>query len=181
MEQGTQLGKEAEPILARGGYLPDELMLPVLAVWLAHQKGGWVLDGFPRSLPQAKFLDASLAVNGLELDVVISLEAPFSVLLARIQDRVECQDCRWTGQRAQLVHEDTCPLCDGTASSRADDSEENFRNRYSEFATLTQPVIDHYRQLGLLCPCDATAPQDDVADRLLAAILSMVTGKKLGS
>ncbi|GAA5123501.1 nucleoside monophosphate kinase [Luteolibacter yonseiensis] len=171
MEQGTELGKKAEPILARGGYLPDELMLPILAEWLDRQNDGWVLDGFPRSLPQAKFLDATLAGRGSELDAVVSLEAPFSVLLSRIRDRVECADCRWTGQGEQLADTGKCPVCEGAAGPRADDSEENFRSRHSEFISLTQPVIDHYRKLGHLIPCDATAPQDDVAARLLDAIL----------
>lgn len=173
MEQGTELGKKARPILARGGYLPDELMLPILEDWLARQDGGWVLDGFPRSLPQAKFLDASLAERGGEVDVVVSLEVPFYQLLARIQDRVECPDCRWTGQRMQLTLESKCPTCDGSASPRADDNEENFRNRHSEFVALTQPVIDHYRGMGILCPCDATAPLQGVTDQLLEVILPM--------
>lgn len=167
MEEGSELGKQAEPILARGGYLPDELMFPVLADWVARQSGGWVLDGFPRSLPQAEFLTARLAGQGLRLDAAISLEAPFSVLLNRIQDRVECPDCRWSGRKQQLVVADRCPSCDHPAGPRADDGEENFRSRHAEFCSLTQPAIGYYREMGQLCPCDATAPQDEVAARLL--------------
>lgn len=167
MEQGTQLGRQAEPILARGGYLPDELMFPVLAEWVARQAGGWVLDGFPRSLPQAEFLTARLAARGLRLDAAISLEAPFSVLLDRIQDRVECPDCRWSGQKRQLAPMDRCPLCEQPAGPRADDDEQNFRNRHAEFCSLTQPAVGYYREMEQLCPCDATAPQDEVAARLL--------------
>ena len=167
MEAGTDLGKQAEPILARGEYLPDELMCPILADWLSRQTGGWVLDGFPRSLPQAVFLDEWLAQRDLIIDAAVSLEVPFEVLLARIADRVECPECRWSGQRAQLLAVDQCPTCGSAAGPRADDSEENFRSRHAEFVSLTQPVIDHYRRLGLLCPCDVTAPQDEVAARLL--------------
>lgn len=177
MEQGTDLGRKAQPILARGGYLPDELMLPILADWLTHQNDGWVLDGFPRSLPQAKFLDDALARSGLVMDVVISLEAPFPELLARIQDRVECPDCRWTGQQAQLSHDSECPVCKGPAGPRADDNEENFRSRHSEFMTLTQPVIEHYRGLNLLSPCDATAPLDEVTDWLLEVLPPACVGE----
>lgn len=167
VEAGSDLGKQAEPILARGGYLPDELMLPILAEWLSRQDGGWVLDGFPRSLPQAVFLDAWLAQRGLKLDRAISLEVPFTDLFARIKDRVECPECRWTGQTAQLANSSDCPVCGSTAGPRADDSEENFRSRHAEFRTLTLPVIAHYRNAGVLSPCDATAPQDEVAARLL--------------
>ncbi len=167
MEAGTDLGKQAEPILARGEYLPDDLMCPILADWLFRQSGGWVLDGFPRSLPQAVFLDGWLAKRDLKIDAAVSLEVPFEVLLARIADRVECPECRWTGQRNQLSAAEMCPSCGGSAGPRADDSEENFKSRHAEFVSLTQPVIDHYRHLGLLSPCDATPPQDEVAAKLL--------------
>lgn len=165
--RGTALGKLAEPILARGEYLPDELMCPILADWLSRQVDGWVLDGFPRSLPQALFLDRWLAERNLGVDAAISLEVPFSELIARIRDRVECPSCGWTGQRAQLTSAALCPCCGKACGPRADDSEENFRNRHAEFMSLTQPVIEHYRQAGLLSACDATAPQDEVAARLL--------------
>ncbi|MEO5914989.1 MAG: nucleoside monophosphate kinase [Luteolibacter sp.] len=164
---GTELGKQAEPILARGEYLPDDLMCPILADWLSRQTGGWVLDGFPRSLPQAVFLDEWLAAKDLKIDAAVSLEVPFSELIARIHDRVECPSCRWTGQKAQLATGGTCPACYQPAGPRADDSEENFRSRHAEFVNLTVPVIDHYRASGQLSACDATAPQDEVAARLL--------------
>ena len=167
MEMETDLGKQAEPILARGEYLPDDLMCPILADWLSRQTGGWVLDGFPRSLPQAVFLDDWLARHGLKLDAAVSLEVPFDQLLARIQRRVECPECRWSGQRDQLTHDGKCPVCGGSAGPRADDSEENFRSRHAEFVRLTQPLIGYYREAGLLSPCEATAPESEVAARLL--------------
>jgi len=168
VENHTTLGQQAKPILDRGEYLPDELMCPILADWLSRQTGGWVLDGFPRSLPQAVFLDAWLGKNGLKLDAAVSLEVPFDQLLVRIHDRVECPECRWTGNRAQLSTGTLCPVCDSPAGSRADDGEENFRSRHSEFVSLTQPAIDHYRKVNMLRTCDATAPQDEVAASMLA-------------
>jgi adenylate kinase family enzyme len=81
----SDLGKRAEPFLARGEFLPDELMCPILGDWLAKQTHGWVLDGFPRSLPQAVFLDEWLAQRSLAVDVAVSLEVPFSELLARMK------------------------------------------------------------------------------------------------
>ncbi|NQX00086.1 nucleoside monophosphate kinase [bacterium] len=168
VEAGTALGKQAEPILARGEYLPDDLMCPILADWLASQDGGWVLDGFPRSQPQAVFLDGWLAAKGLKIDAAVSLEVPVEELLARIRNRVECPECRWSGQRQALAAGDQCPTCGSPARPRADDSEQNFRSRHAEFESLTQPVIAHYRHLRVLSPCDATAPQDEVAAQLLS-------------
>lgn len=169
MEAGSDLGNQALPILARGEYLPDELMSPILGEWLKRQSGsvGWVLDGFPRSLPQARFLDEQLSQHGLELDAAVTLDVPFDELLVRVRERVECVDCRWSGQRAQLHEANRCPQCQGVAEPRADDSEENFRNRYGEFVAAVLPVISRYRERGVLCPCDATAPQETVAARIL--------------
>lgn len=166
IEQATELGKLATPILARGEYLPDALMCPILEDWLSQQTGGWVLDGFPRSLPQALFLDEWLAARNLGVDVVVSLEVPISELLKRISARVECPECRWSGQQLQLVRGNHCPMCGSLAGPRADDSEENFRSRHAEFSNLTQPVIAHYQARSLLSVFDATLDQDTVASQI---------------
>jgi adenylate kinase len=167
MEQGTVLGKLAAPLLARGEYLPDDLMSPLIEAWLREQTEGWVLDGFPRSLPQVVFLDDYLAGQGKTLDFAISLEVPLAELISRMAGRLECPECRWTGQSRLAEFASNCPRCGGTVGRRADDDEENFRNRHEGFMSFTQPVIDHYRKKGLLSTCDATASQDQVAARLL--------------
>ena len=167
MEQETDLGKLASPILARGEYLPDHLICPILSDWLSCQSGGWVLDGFPRSLGQAVFLDEWLTRCDLRLDAAISLEVSFDEICIRMANRVECSDCHWTGHCEQSLESGICPRCHGYTRRRADDDKENFRSRHAEFVGLTQPVIEHYRRLNLLCSCDATPPQDEVASRLL--------------
>ncbi len=175
MEERTPLGKAAQPILDRGGYIPDELMCPVIGEWLEKHpdSAGWVLDGFPRSLPQAEYLDLTLSNKGLALDAAIALEAPFEILLERIRNRVECPECRWSGQKSQLSSESACPTCGHQAGPRADDGEANFRNRYSEFTQLTIPVIDHYRNMGRLLSIPATAPKDEVAELILKELGAM--------
>ena len=167
MAMGTDLGNQAAPILARGEYLPDDLMCPLLADWLSCQSGGWVLDGFPRSLQQAVFLDSWLAQRDSKLDASISLEVSFDEILVRISNRIVCSDCHWTGHRGLLSVAGTCPVCGRATNRRADDDEENFRSRHAEFVSLTHPVIEHYRQLNLLYSCDATPPQHEVASLLL--------------
>ncbi len=167
VENATPVGKLAEPILARGEYLPDDLMCRILGDWLEKQPGGWVLDGFPSSLPQAEFLDAWLASNGRRLDAALLLEVPHDVLIERIRNRVECPECRWSGQAEQTVAGGLCPVCATPALPRSDDSEENFTKRHQEFVRLTSPVIGHYQKLNLLKRCAATASQDEVAAKLL--------------
>lgn len=170
IEESTPLGLAAAPILARGGYLPDDLMLPILADWLTKNDSGkgWVLDGFPRSIPQANFLDHWLSENGAALDAAVALEAPFDELLRRIRERVECPSCRWSGQREELSESDQCPKCGDPAAPRDDDGEENFRSRHAEFTALTIPVIDFYRSSGRLITVPATGTKDETAAILIS-------------
>lgn len=170
VERQTPLGIQAKPILDRGGYLPDELMLPLIADWLEHHPGGWVLDGFPRSKPQAEFLDQWLERHGLALDAAIVLEAPFDVLFARIHHRVECPECRWSGQRAELAETGACPKCGGIAAARDDDDEENFRSRFAAYERITGPAIEYFATRGELVRCSAIDAPEVVADRILAAL-----------
>jgi adenylate kinase len=163
----TELGRKAEPILARGEYLPDDLMEPILEEWLLRQSGGWVLDGFPRSKPQAIWLDQWLEKHATPLDAAVCLEVPYDELLSRVSGRVECPSCRWSGNTADLGTDQTCPKCGNTAGKRADDSAENLARRHQEFTTITGPAIDWYRSHGNLHLVDATAPPDQVAGRLL--------------
>lgn len=168
--QRTPLGLKAEPILARGAYLPDDLMEPILESWLVEHPGGWVLDGFPRSLPQAQWLDDWLQKRSTALDAAICLEVPFPELLARILDRVECPSCRWSGNTRDLNADETCPKCGNHAGKRADDTAENLTRRYQEYTSITGPAIEWYRSHRTLHTLDATAPPDEVAATLLAMV-----------
>ena len=172
VEKQSDLGLRAMPILARGEYLPDDLMCPILADWLSRHPGGWVLDGFPRSLPQATFLADWLAAHATTLDAAVALDVPIETLLGRIRERVECPACRWTGQKPQLGPGDACPQCAATAGPRPDDDEANFLRRHREYETLTLPVIRHYQDLGLLRLTDATAPIDTVSSRILHSVIA---------
>jgi adenylate kinase len=167
----TPLGIKAEPILARGEYLPDELMEPILEDWLVKQDDrGWVLDGFPRSKPQAVWLDSWLAGRGTPLDAAICLEVPYEELLTRVLDRVECPSCRWSGNTVDLGGDESCPKCGNPAGKRSDDTAENLKRRHQEFTTITGPAIQWYHENGTLHCVDATAPSDEVAANLLNKI-----------
>ncbi len=108
----------------------------------------------------------------MKLDAAISLDAPFDELLSRIRDRVECPDCRWSGRKSQTSGDHQCPECGAVVEARPDDSEENFTQRYQEFLRLTKPLVGYYEERNLLCPCDATAPRDEVTAKLLACVRS---------
>jgi adenylate kinase len=172
VDNATPLGRIAEPILARGGYVPDNVMCDALDGWLQRQSHGWVLDGFPRSLPQAEFLDGWLADKELEIDTVLLLEASYDELVSRIRGRVECPDCRWSGQKSQTLEDGLCPACGTATGTRSDDTEENFAARHREYLHHTTPVIDHYRERGLLIACDVTPPRDEVTAKLLRQLTS---------
>lgn len=176
VENRTPLGLAAEPILAQGGYLPDELISPILGDWLdRHDHGtGWVIDGFPRTLGQAKYLEKWLADHGAKLDAAVSLEASFAELILRIHDRVECPDCRWTGKRSELSDQGKCPECGGPANSRADDDEENFRRRHKQFMENTIPAIDFYRESGILIEVIATGTREETTTAIFCGIEAAV-------
>jgi len=171
VDNATGLGRLAAPILASGEYLPDGLMCEIMVDWLGGQPHGWVLDGFPRSLPQAEFLDQWLAARERQIDSVLLLEAPYEDLVERIRERVECPDCRWSGQRSQTLEGGLCRVCAAPTLTRDDDTEERFVIRHREYLRLTTPVIGHYRERNLLKSCDATAAPDEVSGNLMHLLL----------
>lgn len=171
VEEGSALGREAAPILARHEYLPDSLMCSIMGDWLDRQPDGWVLDGFPRSVAQAEYLADWLADEGRMLDAAILLEVPESELLARIRHRVECPRCRWSGRLEQLA-DGRCPQCGGPAGPREDDTEAGFRARLAEYHEHTLPVIALYESAGLLRRFDAASDPEGAEKRLLELIQS---------
>lgn len=175
IENRCDLGLAAEPILARGGYLPDALMEPILGEWLDRHdaKYGWVLDGFPRSLGQAQYLDQWLSKRGKKLDLAIALVALYEDLVSRISSRVECPDCRWSGKTDELRDAIFCPVCGGIATARQDDDVENFKNRHSEYMAYTLPVIDFYREAGTLFSVSATDSREVISMAILSHIDSI--------
>jgi adenylate kinase len=161
LEKGGPLAEAIRPVLARGGYVDDPTMCRIMGGWLSEHGEGWVLDGFPRTVAQDDFL----VEKGLQVDAAVSLEVPKEELIRRIEDRVECGDCRWSGQRSDLMA-GRCPQCGGQAEAREDDALDNFLKRHEEFSRHTLPVIRRYEERGKLIRCDATDEIADVKARL---------------
>lgn len=166
MEGDSDDAKIIRPILARGGYIPDDMMCRIITDWLGQHQEGWVIDGFPRTLAQADFLDEWLKSEGLKLDAALALSVSKDELIQRIKDRVECKECRWGGHYRELSDDANCPVCGGEAGPRADDTLENFLSRYEKYCEHTIPLIDRYRNDGILVSSDASMGIEEVATEI---------------
>lgn len=167
LKAGSALGQRAEPFLAAGQFVPDDLALTLALDWIKGVEGGWVLDGFPRTLPQAENLDAFLGPQSDDLRALL-LEVPASELERRVADRRECSVCPWTGTRAQAEASGHCPSCGGDLVQRQDDHLVNFRMRLKAFDDLTSPVAHYYDSTSRLQRVMGTGPPEEVFRQIQA-------------
>jgi adenylate kinase len=166
---GTPAGKEAEQYMNRGDLVPDDLTLRIVAERFAEDglvDRGFVLDGFPRTLPQAETLEDVLDRH--PLDLVINLDVPTDIVLDRIAGRRVCENCGTTYHVNAPPTEDwTCDVCGGKVVQREDDTEEAVMRRLELYEEETVPIVDFYRRLGKLVAVDGTGSGDDVFARLV--------------
>lgn len=171
--RGTTLGREMERWTAEGKLFPDEIALQVLTNWL--DAGNWnafVLDGFPRSLGQAEAFRDQLAKRESSLDLAINLKVPLDEIRDRILNRVTCVRCGATyGMTFHRVKPgDACVDCGAKLERRCDDTLETLDARLAEHNRHTGPVVDFYREAGLLAEIDATDGRDVVAAQIAKAM-----------
>ncbi len=171
--KGTPAGQEAAVIMKAGKLVPDELVCSMVKNRLAEPdcEKGFILDGFPRTIPQADRLAAVLAELGKEIDYAIYLKVEDEVLLQRLTARLNCRGCDAIYNKLFMPPktEGICDKCGSELFQRADDSLETAKNRLSVFHQQTQPLIDYYEQRGLLYTCKSTGKDAIVAE--LAGIL----------
>ena len=169
---GTPAGKEAEQYMNRGDLVPDQLTLRIVEERFTEDglvDRGFVLDGFPRTLPQAEQLEDVLV--GHPLDLVINLEVPTDIVLDRIAGRRVCESCGATYHVSTPPKEDwTCDVDGGKVVQREDDTEEAVMRRLELYAEETVPIIDFYRRLDKLVVVDGTGTGDDVFARLVTQV-----------
>ena len=169
---GTPAGKEAEQYMNRGDLVPDDLTLRIVEERFAEDglvDRGFVLDGFPRTLPQAETLKEVL--EGHPLDLVINLDVPTNIVLDRIAGRRVCENCGTTYHVSAPPKEDwTCDVCGGKVVQREDDTEEAVMRRLELYEEETIPIVDFYRRLGKLVVVDGTGSDDDVFARVVAQV-----------
>jgi len=172
---GTPLGRAAKIVMDAGQLVADDIMLGIIRERLARADAarGFILDGFPRTIPQADGLAALLAELGKPIDAAVLLAIDSEVLQQRMAGRRSCRRC---GRVFHIVTNPPKPgdLCtDGAPHDlfqRPDDNEETVRNRLAVYCERTQPLIDYYAKKGLLRRIDADGSLDEVSQRLEAAI-----------
>ncbi|MDP0491811.1 MAG: nucleoside monophosphate kinase [Verrucomicrobiota bacterium JB023] len=158
IERGSAIGQQAEGYLARNEFVPDSLAVDLVRSWLSEHDGGWVLDGFPRSLPQAEALVMDAGTNFQ----AIALEVPREELVRRVGLRRECVKCGRVAKEGEPV----CPNCGGEWTVRDDDTPEKFRKRYEVYKNLTVPVLDFFEGRGQLTIIDGLGDRDVVWERI---------------
>jgi adenylate kinase len=170
--KGTEVGLKAQSYMTRGELVPDAVVIEIAKQKLADVgQSGFLLDGFPRTVPQAEALDAALAELGMPLDAVVSLLVPEEELVKRLSGRRVCSGC------GTPFHVDTmprgmevCVSCGGQIVQRADDNPESVRNRLSVYGAQTTPLIDYYRNRSILAEVNATGPIGEVFQRVVEAL-----------
>ncbi|BFL62205.1 Adenylate kinase [Roseomonas mucosa] len=176
VKSGSQIGREAKAIMESGGLVPDAIITAMLALRVARPdcNKGFILDGFPRTVPQAEALDVMLKEKGLALDHVIELKVDPTALVERIAGRFTCAACG-TGYHDTFkptIQAGVCDVCGGTEFvRRADDKAETVAARLEAYRMQTEPLLPYYQAQGKLKSVDGMADIDDVT-RELEALLS---------
>lgn len=174
IKEGTPLGREVKKYLDAGALVPDDVTTAVVAERLSREDcaGGFVLDGFPRTLAQAEALDATLAEMGISLDVAISLVVRDEEIMRRLGGRRVCTRCGATyhiDAKPPRV-EGVCDLCGAELRQRHDDREETIRERLEVYRKQTAPVLEYYRTRGKLAEVDGEQSLDEVTESIEAVL-----------
>jgi adenylate kinase len=175
VSQGTPLGKVAKEIMGRGELVPDSLVNEMVAVRLQQPDTakGYILDGFPRTLGQAGWLDGRLATQPNTLPVVaVSIQVNYNQLLRRITGRRNCPVCQtiYNVYVNPPKKDGFCDIEGAALTQRADDTEEVFKERMRAYGALTAPVVEHYRAQGRFAEVDGDRPINAIAAGIVAAV-----------
>ena len=166
IKEGTELGKKAKTYMDQGLLVPDELVVDLVVDRVNQEdcKNGYVLDGFPRTIPQAEALDKALAELGQKMDYAIDVDVPDENIINRMSGRRACLNC---GATYHIVYnpskkEGICDTCGQQLVLRDDDKPETVLSRLEVYHNQTQPLIDYYKEQGILKSVDGTVDMKDV-------------------
>ena len=174
IKNGTELGKKAKAFMDAGKLVPDELTCDLVADRLAQSdcSEGFILDGFPRTIPQAEALEEVLTKLGTKIDYAVNIDVPDEAIVSRMSGRRACVGC---GATYHIVYnpprtENVCDVCGQTLILRDDDKPETVQTRLKVYHDQTQPLIDFYSGKGALVTVDGTMGLEDVFKAILKAI-----------
>lgn len=174
VKEGTPMGVKAKAFMDAGGLVPDEVVVGIVRERLLKSDcaGGFILDGFPRTVAQADALRESLNQLGKDLDAVVSLEVDVEALVERLTGRRTCREC---GRGYHVKFDppksiEVCDVCGGGLFQRDDDREETIRKRLDVYHAQTAPLVDYYRASGLLVGIDGMREIDNVQQQILTAL-----------
>lgn len=169
VKAGTELGKKAEAAMTAGELVSDDLIMGIMGERLLEDdcKAGFLLDGFPRTIPQAEALKELLAKLGIELDGAVNLNVPREVILDRLTTRRTCTDCGaiYNVKSNPPKEEGICDACGGSVVQRDDETEEAISKRLDVFNEQTAPLVGFYEGEGMLLDVNATS-SDAVVDAI---------------
>ena len=168
IKEGTELGRRAEEYVKNGELVPDEIVLGLLEQVLDNIAGGFILDGFPRSLSQAEKLDKILETKSLVLDGVIFIDVPDQEIIKRLSARRICPKC---GAVYNMIYnppknDERCDICGTPLIRRDDDTPETIQKRLDVYRKQTAPLLNYYQEKGLLLKIDGTGTPDQVTARI---------------
>jgi len=182
---GSEVGRRVKAIYDAGELVPDDIIIQMIADRIGQpdcaphgaphgaKRGGFILDGFPRTVPQAEALDAMLAERGQALDHVILLEVDEAALVDRIAGRFSCQGCgaSFHERHRRPRVEGVCDVCGGTdLIHRADDRPEAVKTRFEVYRRQTEPILPYYRARGILRTVNGMADIDEVTRQIEALL-----------
>ena len=166
IKNGTELGKKAKEYMDQGLLVPDELTCDLVVDRIGQDdcKNGFVLDGFPRTIPQAEALTNALNELGQKMDYAIDVDVPDENIVKRMSGRRACLDCGATYHVVSIPpkKEGICDACGSKLVLRDDDKPETVQKRLDVYHEQTQPLIDYYKKAGILKSVDGTQPMEDV-------------------
>ena len=171
IKDGTELGMKAKSYMDAGGLVPDELVIDLVVDRLTWEdpKNGYVLDGFPRTIPQAEALTKALAEKGEKIDAAIDIDVPDENIINRMGGRRACVSCGATYHIVNIPPkvEGKCDKCGADLILRDDDKPETVKNRLEVYHEQTQPLIDYYKAEGVLKEVDGTVDMNDVFNAIV--------------
>jgi adenylate kinase len=170
----TKLGAQAKEFMDRGDLVPDEVTVAMVRDRLGEDdaKEGFLLDGFPRNVPQAETLKKMLAETDIKLTVVLELEVDEDEVVRRLSGRRTCRRCErvWHVLYDPPSREGSCDDCGGELFQRDDDKEEVIRHRIEVYKSQTEPLVAFYADEGILAVIDAAGPVEEITSRALGAL-----------